>query len=317
MKRGKQFEVAVHKFVQALAPDATVLFDHKVPDRTLRGRLRQVDCWVETAVLGLYPVSIAISCKDHSRPLTIGAIETFRSEIESVGATFGVLYSASGFTEDAPEKATAWNICCCRLYQNEPAEVPERIWLWGYCSHSACSLTLADVKPGLAVLTWADVLESRLGAGDERVIDRLVEEYQKQERSAIDQAARNRGIPDGWSADYEFHDGTTHVPFFRIIVRAWWRVFRGRMEAHLLNGSYCFANKSFVGQLSTPPIDTWSSHPGEWWEEVQWSDVPPTDRVLGIRFRSKNLAEQILESIGKQHPAVLKCPDTDAPECAS
>ncbi|HLO99813.1 MAG TPA: restriction endonuclease, partial [Fimbriimonas sp.] len=103
-KHGIEFEKAVYEFAKALDPKAEVLFDHKVSDRDT-DTLRQCDVWINAKFGGHWPLSILISCKDHSTKLDINDIGTFLEEKRSTGASYGVIYSKSGFTKPAVEKA--------------------------------------------------------------------------------------------------------------------------------------------------------------------------------------------------------------------
>lgn len=108
-KPGKAFEEAVWRFGRAINPSANVLFDHKVPDRETK-RPRQCDVWIETLVRGHWPVTIYVSCKDYGRKIDASHIDNFIRETEARSASMGVIYSRSGFTPGAIEKAKAGRI---------------------------------------------------------------------------------------------------------------------------------------------------------------------------------------------------------------
>src|SRR4051812_19104899 len=76
-KPGREFEEAVYEFVKTLADKHTeVIFDHKQLS-VFTGKSRQVDAWIRTKVLGHFPISIAVSCKDYGRRLDDTHIEDF------------------------------------------------------------------------------------------------------------------------------------------------------------------------------------------------------------------------------------------------
>ena len=77
----------------------------------------------------------------------------------------------------------------------------------------------------------------------------------------------------------EISVGERHLAV-RVTQQRSWRMFVGRREAHLLNGSYCFSDERFLGDQSTPWIDTQSDTPGEGWEET--ADNPPTFAGMAV-----------------------------------
>jgi len=130
-QKGKQFEKAVYAFVKALSPNSQVFFDHKVPDRDT-GTFRQVDAWIETNYGGHIPLTILISCKDYIRKLDISHIGTFINEIHSTSASTGVIYSSSGFSENALKKAETNGVNCCQLFTGKIAPLPPKLIFHSY-----------------------------------------------------------------------------------------------------------------------------------------------------------------------------------------
>src|SRR5262245_14993815 len=131
-KPGLNFEKAVAQFLRTLDPGARVEHDVKLPDQRT-GTLRQVDVLITARACG-HPLRIACSCKDWATRLDIGDIDTFSAEMRAVGACTGILYARSGFTLPAVQAAKKEGISCCRLYQDDPADIPEAIFLPMYCS---------------------------------------------------------------------------------------------------------------------------------------------------------------------------------------
>ena len=105
-KPGRKFEKAVYAFAKTLDPAAEVLFDHNVIDRDT-GESRQCDVWINAKFGGHWTQSIIVSCKDHRRKLHVGDIGTFCDEKRATGATMGVIYSRTGFSKPAIQKARA------------------------------------------------------------------------------------------------------------------------------------------------------------------------------------------------------------------
>ena len=84
------------------------------------------------------------------------------------------------------------------------------------------------------------------------------------------------------------------------MIRGRWNVYEGRLEAHLLKGSYNFSSGEFIGSLSTPVVDTQSYHPGPGWTLLK---APPAkSAVKGIRglfiMSGGNAKESLLEWLG-------------------
>ena len=51
----------------------------------------------------------------------------------------GVIYSSKGFNDTAIEKAGVNAIACCRLYRNEPSELPDSLALVSSFTRSVLS----------------------------------------------------------------------------------------------------------------------------------------------------------------------------------
>ncbi|MGA1796862.1 MAG: restriction endonuclease, partial [bacterium] len=122
----EKFEIAVANFVKALDSSARVTHDAKLPDIHSK-TIRQRDVWVEAKVCQHFPVKILISCKRKKRILNQQDIDAFNGERISSGAQLGVIYSFSGFTNNALEKGKTLGISCCMIFDNEPTNIPENI----------------------------------------------------------------------------------------------------------------------------------------------------------------------------------------------
>ena len=259
----RQFEIAVHEFVRTLDPTAVALFDHRVPDRDT-GRLRQVDVWINAKLGRHIPYTVLVSCKNIRRPLDVPVIESLQAQVASTGANMGVVYSSSGFTRSALEKAKANGLTCCRLYQNEPADIP-------VIQHYACasSIRLSLPLPILfnRALTWNELFDLEIDTRDgrARVIDSIEQVYYAGERQSVAGRPTNQ-FPVNWSSEIQISTSPAGPAIASIRIDGYWRKFVGRLDAHLLKGSYCFANNSFLGDQAGPIIDRLGSHPGPGWE---------------------------------------------------
>ena len=303
VRRGREFEEAVYQFMTALDPNAKVQFDVKVLDRDT-GTKRQVDCWIDAKIGGHIPFSVAVSCKDHRRPVDISKMETFCSEISSTGANMGVMYSSSGYTEPALEKARSLRIQCCRLYRDQPADIPEIIFIDQFLSNpQARVLLLEHSEFDEDVRTWGDLFELAFDSdrGERNVLDVIEDAYTGMIRDVRDKMRKGPlSLPEDLSATILLTSQAKGGPFLKIRVDALWKCFRAKLEAHLLNGSYCLSNASFLGTISGPSIDTWSPHPGPGWEEVQDKSAVPSNAVVMTRLRSSGVRQALQRNLGDQ-----------------
>jgi hypothetical protein len=154
----KEFELAVARFIEALDPKATVIHDAKLFDIHTNA-LRQRDVWIEAKVCQHFPIKALISCKRKKRKLDQQDIDAFNGELNSSGAHLGVIYSYSGFSDNAIKKAKKLQISCCRLYRNEPSNIPESIvFSSSYCCTPRMSLSVvAPLDPSWNLKIWRDL----------------------------------------------------------------------------------------------------------------------------------------------------------------
>lgn len=305
-RTGRAFEEAVYSFARTLNPLSEVFFDHKARDRDT-GTLRQCDVWINTMIGGHWPVKILVSCKDDQRShrkLTLPDIETFAGEVRSTGANIGVIYSNVGFTRTALKKANAIGITCCRLYQNEPPDIPHSIRFEYFACHACFQLSLVPEINTLTGATWNDVLDIRIGAEDtsETILDLLCADFVEKERNSLEAlksqtAKRTDFFPQGWESAWELSlCGFQEKLRLQMLVR--WRKYGARIEAILLNGSYCFSSGSFRGEEIGPVVDMKSGHPGDGWVEILADDlILPQNAVVITRY-SPNLRVTLRESLG-------------------
>lgn len=281
----KHFESAVAAFVQALDPAASVRHNILEPDRDT-SRLRQRDVLVDARICEIFPVRVLISCKRYARRLHQADIDAFLGELLSSRAHKGVIYSHSGFTGPALEKARARGVCCCRLYDNEHAELPPSISFEAFCLD--CSVRLSAIGlPSDSSLTWGELLEPRLLPDREySLLDVLCQRFQAEERDAAAEITKGMPFPPAFEAsiDFALPKVSEHV---RVKVIAKWNVYRARMDAFLVKGSYSFTTNEFAGQFSTPSIDMMSSNPGQGWERLEQTPSQLSSRIVFVRYGAK------------------------------
>lgn len=302
-KAGRQFEKDVWNFVSALAPNSEVLFDQKVKDKDT-GQLRQVDAWINTKLGGHIPISILVSCKDHSRKVTITQIETFASERESTCASMGIIYSSSGFSKNALSKADSYSIVCCQLFKGTPSPLPQIITFTTFVCRPCFRISLEkpstnDLKLN-GITTWNDLFLMLIEESTSLIeaIEKIVHEAEKYAMSKIDS---KKIIPPDWTYEITFTPHLSEGPVYKLKIYGSWRIYSARAECHLLKGSYCFKNKSFVGRIGTPAIDTWSAHPGPGWKEIKASEALKLNpRVVAI-FSGGKVEDTFRQALGEKN----------------
>jgi hypothetical protein len=272
---------------------AEVLFDHKIPDRDT-GTLRQCDVWINAKFGGHWPLSILISCKDHARSLDIGEIGVFCNEVRSTRANTGVIYSRTGFTQPALDKARANGIACCRLYQNEPADIPSVISFEQFACTPEYRVVLKSDLSNTRLATLNDLFD--IPEGDKTIIDVISDKTEEAEQVSIQKANKSQLFPPDWVLGLNFKGEFPQE--IEIQVLCHWKWYRAILEATLLNGSYCLSDETFRGTIIGPTIDTQGPHPGKDWIEILDRNFSlPANRVTAILYKG-DLKSALRESLG-------------------
>jgi hypothetical protein len=306
MSEWEDFERAVAAFVKALTPGARVTHNARLPDRHT-GRLRQRDVWIE-ARIGPFPVNILVSCKWLKRKINEQDLDAFIGELSSSGAHKGVLYSLAGFTAPAIAKARSQGISCCKLYRNEPAELPDSLFLTLYC----CAGSFAVQLNPEALEDWGDAtLEEVLALSDNTlgpgrsVLDMLIEDASAQERVAIEQTLKSGTLPQGWTSGVTIEAGKPPVVPLQIGLDFRWRVYRARLEGHMLDGTYSFTEGSFFGRQQGPVVDL-KEGPGPGWELITNPPTKIMPQTGVIVLQGADVRKQLVEALGtKTFRAIL------------
>ncbi len=275
MKKGKQFEIAVHNFLSTLAPNAKVIFDHKVVDKDT-GKKRQIDVWIETLIANHFPVSILISCKDYkTSKVDVTHIGAFINEVRSTGASTGILYSKSGFTKPAVKKAAANGLSCCRLYENEQPDIPTLLIFHHFTSRPVRQFNYIASNNLNDVQNWGDLYDMQLPDG-KTVYEVLESSLHKFEKKNIS----SRKLPVGNAIEVDL--SLKNSGRLKMGINLDYKHYRGKVEAQLVNGSYCLTNQSFTGTQVGTVIDTWGPHPGPAWEEIDKNYRLPGNTIICI-----------------------------------
>lgn len=277
----KQFENAVAAFLQALDPSAKVSHDELVADVDTR-LPRQRDVWIETSFGGHFPIKLLVSCKRKKTKISQQDMDAFIGELRSSGAHKGVLYSHGGFSKPALVKAERVGISCCVLYENRPPEIPEVLKFAAVCYREQGQLAVEGLPSG-ADLTWTDVLELPVDNDGVRVpaVSALAELFHADEE---DLRARLGSLPPPCRRVEvaPIIEGANAAA--KLILQSSWTAFRAKLESWLVNGSYSLTDGDFKGSISSPSIDTWSSHPGPGWEQVGLADLEEERNVISFYF---------------------------------
>lgn len=270
----KNFELAVSKLLSALAPDASITHDATLPDADT-GEPRQRDIWITTTVLNHFQIKILVSCKRYKRKLDQQHIDAFIGEMLSSGAHKGVIYSYSGFSENAIKKATVKGISCCKLFQNEKPDIPDQLIFDAYLRtpvviFAAYRLNTIKSLPETYGQLFDMIMPEHpipISANSIRVID-LIEQTYFKKRSEIRNKSRDSGdVPSEWEESIVIkYQGLDSI---YIKIGGSWNIYKGEIDGFLIDGSYSFTEKNFVGEQSYPGISKYGPDPGSHWKEIK------------------------------------------------
>lgn len=266
----EQFEKAIGSFIQALDSNAHVRQNVMLPD-VHTNHPRQRDIWIETKILQHYPVKIYVSCKRLQRKINEQDLDAFNGELISSGAHVGVLYSFSGFTKPALEKANKLGISCCKLYVNDKPDLPESLIFYSYCCTPKVLIKVIESpEPEWNIATYNDLfnLELEMDAKKMLFLDYIDSKFRENEKNSANSIEKER-LPSDWSYELKISTTESFRRPIRILIGGSWNIYKGKIEANLLNGSYSFSTGQFIGSQSTPWIDTRGPHPGPGWELLE------------------------------------------------
>lgn len=289
----RHYERAVAAFLDSLGTGAKVTHDKDVPDRHT-GKTRQRDVWVEQVFAGHFPVKFLVSCKYWSDALSEQDLDHFNGEFLSSGAHVGIIYAKAGFTRPALEKAKVLGFHCCRLYENQPADMPASLLIPNYfLALPRYRVFIKGIAEHADVKTIGDVLE--ITDGSESVHDVLSAQAltKEQEEGALaNWELARQGYVVAVSVE---GDGGSEI---EVALHCRYRIFRARLEFTLLNGSYNLTNESFVGGQYSPSIDTMSSDPGPGWEQIE--ELPATMPQGTAFMRAIGRMDSVFDVLGSQ-----------------
>jgi len=279
----KQFEKAVTQFHGALESDAKIVHNEKVPD-IHTGRGRQRDIWIEKKLYnGLYTMKILVSCKDWKTKLSSDDIDAFNGEFISSGANLGIIYSYSGFSDPAIEKAKKLGFPCCKLYEDLPPDIPEVLLLKSYiCQLSNIRINLSE-KPNQS---WGYEKVGDILAVD-NVSEKLLSYFIRYIKEAVKTASEKKAFPERYTVcSINFNDENSSKNKFTLSLVGEWIIYSGRPECHLVNGAYSFTDNKFIGKQHGPAFEI-SAKPEdkEGWQQLDYPQKKPkTSYMIGYLY---------------------------------
>lgn len=301
-KDWEKFEIAVANFVAALDPQADVRHNVLLPDRNT-GHPRQRDVWIEARICRIFPVRAYISCKRRSRKLDEQDLDAFFGEWRSSGAEVGVVYSYLGFTQPAIQKGQALGIHCCRLFSNQPPDIPEVLVFQSYCCVPKGKMSV--VGPALVewgLNTYGDLFAVKLAdpEGPSTVLDKIVSVFHEEEAKIVQGSRREETFPTDWSAVLVLWDEKRERRPLKIVINGMWEIYRGKMEAHLVEGSYSYTAGEFIGQQAGPAVDMLGPTPGPGWERLdQRPSTFEPNSVTAILYHG-NVRDAFIKALGPE-----------------
>lgn len=150
------------------------------------------------------------------------------------------------------------------------------------CYREQAQLRIENLPIGSA-LTWTDILDIPVEKDGARVaaVSALAEIFHEDE---VELKARlGPSPPPCRRAEVALVLEGHSVPA-KLVLQSSWTAFRAKLESWLVNGSYSLTDNDFKGRISSPSIDTWSSHPGPGWEQVDSSDLAETRNAISMYF---------------------------------
>lgn len=311
----KQFEIAVAEFLRALDPSAKVTHDAKTPDLHT-GKPRQRDVWIEGTLCRLFPIKVLVSCKFTADRIDEQDIDAFNGEFIASRANKGVIYARTGFTKEAIDKAKVLGFSCCRLYANQPPEIPEVLFFSSsYCSRNQGSLIFVERPDPVWRLTdWSDLFNAAVLVGNmqEIALDVLCTIYEHCIEESLGTTKAQGGVPAPWIVDVELKHPNAAVNPLKVRLGGRWRTWVAKAEAHLLNGTYSLTDGQFVGTQTGPVVDTWGIHPGPDWTECEPPIQSPANTChFFIRGKTR---ETLVDVLGPQPIQIAEPPGPREPQ---
>lgn len=293
----REFEKAVAEFHRSLDPNARVEHDVRLPDKQT-GSPRQRDVWIEGKVSGIQ-VKALVSCKRYQRVVDSGDIDRFYGEFLNSGAHIGLLYSYSGFSRPALEKAKKLDIPTYTLFSGEPNRIPQRIEFYWLLTLPEYTIDAGGDFKKLGVDSWDALLDLSPPGEAESVVESCANELVA--RARAERTPAGLTIPVNIRTHRMLKPSESEEPCASFGVRCRWKAYISKQEAIRLSGRYSFGEQTFEGTQTSPPIDTLHP-PGEGWELVESGQkIPLPVGTVVLAKEAKNICETIRQG-AKEFP---------------
>jgi hypothetical protein len=140
------------------------------------------------------------------------------------------------------------------------------LFFFSYCLVPTGSLVLDGIPEELNdLVVWQDLFDVQTDAAEVTVLDLVSASAKLMNDEALKTIASTKEFP-GAGAQVLTLQNEGWSKTLAVQIRLRWKVYEGKTEAHLLNGSYCLTGKSFRGRQSGPRIDTRGPDPGPDWD---------------------------------------------------
>lgn len=265
------FEIAVKQFLETLDSALIVTHDYKEPDLH-HGGLRQRDVWIQGPLFGLFEAAILVSCKRWKRKLTSKHIDDFSAEIASSRAQIGVIYSYSGFTEPALKKAKVLGVSCCRLFENEPPELPESLLFRAFYCIPNWHLNVDNfVAPDWPFTSIGGLFRyTFFHAGKNQVLlDFIEQQVQAALHGTIQRSQSSRELPKPYEIQIVIDNEDPDLSPLTLRVRGTFSCFQGKIEAFRASGTYEITHERFRGTFILPSFTPSVFDPGPEWTKLE------------------------------------------------
>lgn len=293
----KQFEIAITSFLKSLGGNAKITHDKSIPDKDTNTP-RQRDIWIESNILGHFPIKVYVSCKFTGKKIDQQKMDAVIGELLSSGAGQGVIYSKTGFTPDAIKKGKKYNIFCCKLYQNKSPELPEILLIKQY--HCSTGVGINCLKVPKKINNWDDLLGIKCNSDTITILDDITKCFEYLEKKSLEDNKLNRGLPKNLSLKYS--PNNTYHDKIQLQLTILWRIYEADFSGFLINGSYNFTEKKFIGEQKGPIIKIKAGHPGENWKLLKERPQITNNYIITISsnpdFKKnliKNLSAQLIK----------------------
>ena len=291
---------AVDRFVRSLGPGAIIRADDTPPGVELVG-LRRGEVCVDSGVPGREPVRFLVGCRDKPGKSNVDDIRAFKGEIESAGASAGVLYSLEGFTAPAVAMARASGIACCRMFADRPAESPHIVNVVALHARPEIRIDLQHIETlNPPPATWGELFDYPIhqpAGGMRSVLDAIGEAFAGAEAASVEaRGQQGLAFPPDVTGTIEFSGCRAQVH-----VTVHWRRFRGPVQSHLVNGSRLQSDELAAVQHMSPTMSVSDAAPGVKWEEIpEGHPLPLSGRQVLLLMTGSNPRPALVEQLARK-----------------